>query len=457
MAGYLSGTDGYIEVPMSATYVKTTESNFNYVFPLSLITDATFWSKISSGANIGVWDLDNSSKCPRYVGGIIDIPSKAGLIYWDAPLTTTNKFRICVGITIAEADALAAFTNSGYYEYWPMCDTSGATAVGINNQLAINGGVTLNVAGKVYKCFQYDGINAYLSRAASVLGTAGGTVDLIVNMDSGSTYYNFFSAPRAGSAHSPSFFRHVSNASLCYQNDNTVNAKSATSSIATGNWYHIAVNIIAPDKCTLYINGVRSGAAAQTISSIAAQIAFWVGRNYDAGSPNWFKGYMEQFGIASDQKSSDNILTRYNMLFSPNTFYGGTYTYVPVSDETIPASAYGKMVQIARIARDSAFSEAVNVKGFDRIAIETPVFTSFLAATSSSIQVYGSDTSTGTFRPIQNQGVYSNSVGVANWKRSMFTGNEYTLVNDLHGVNYIKVQFSTVCSYTYFLRIHKLT
>jgi hypothetical protein len=361
----IPGTSVYVNLNLSATYVKTTETNFLFMFPLALITSASFWAQVSTAANIGVWDVGAGLKRSRYIGSFIDIVNKNGVIYWDAPLTTTGQFKICAGLGLSEVDSLSAFTNSSYDEFWPLCETAGTSFWGINKSLTASGGITPGINGKFYKSVTFDGTNGYLYNASSVLGTGSRTIDFLMYVNAYGSYGNIFSAPKAGGAHSPSHYLHNSNQSLTYQNDNTATGKSAISSIAAGSTYHVALQIIDPNKCTFFINGARSGTAEQVIGNIGAQVSFQLGKHYAADYPNYFNGRMEQFGMSTVLVSENNILTRYNMEFNPSTFYGGNFTpvvNVPISSSIIINAAEINIL-LAKILNSTIITAAPTVTG----------------------------------------------------------------------------------------------
>jgi hypothetical protein len=80
----------------------------------------------------------------------------------------------------------------------------------------------------------------------------------------------------------------------------------------------------------------------------------------------------------------------------------------------------------AEIASGAQVSDAVQIFGADGIALELPTFTAGLNTASASIYLTGSETATGTFRPIYAMGVYSGLSGLGLWEIPLGAGN-YTV------------------------------
>ncbi len=324
---WVPGTQKYIELPLNAGSISTTESNFPYCFPLSLVTDPAWWACVSSAANIGVVDYNTGDLLPSWINGYIDIPNKTGVLYFDAPINNTKVLRVCAGATINTTESVAALTNSNFYEFWPLCESSGTIIYGINKSLTVVGPVTVGSVGKIFKACEFNGTSGMLKNETEVLGIRNRTVELIYNAvapteDSYSTPFS------TGTATIKEYLYDVRASSYNRFSFDTTNDKGSTG-ILSGTYYYIIIVCKTTNKIDMYVNGalVQNDQAAGTMQATTNLL---IGNIWNDSKT--FHGTVEQFGVTSDLKTSGYAATKSAMLLTPSVFFGGDFTAkTPVS------------------------------------------------------------------------------------------------------------------------------
>jgi hypothetical protein len=92
----------------------------------------------------------------------------------------------------------------------------------------------------------------------------------------------------------------------------------------------------------------------------------------------------------------------------------------------------------------------VSVKGWNHVAIEFPAFGTLLAASTANIYVEGSqvaDTSTtGAYRRIVDEGVYSAGAAIADWEVPSTEGDRIYICRPAARFDNIKVVLSTAAT-----------
>jgi len=90
------------------------------------------------------------------------------------------------------------------------------------------------------------------------------------------------------------------------------------------------------------------------------------------------------------------------------------------------------------ITTGNSLSTAVNVAGYQNAVLEVPTFSVGVTTATANVQVYGSQTPTGTFRPIRSLGVYSAGSGILEWETPSSNGH-FTTEIPMWGQQWVKV------------------
>lgn len=112
---------------------------------------------------------------------------------------------------------------------------------------------------------------------------------------------------------------------------------------------------------------------------------------------------------------------------------------------------HSTVVTVASGANDSS---AVYIAGANRVAIELPAFGTLLAAAASNVYVKGAKSELGTYRRVQDMGVYSSNSGIYDWEVPSGTGDRFVLCRPIVGFDYMKVEIGQVATDGYSPSVH---
>lgn len=327
-----AGTQYYVPVTVNYTKVGETAANLLYQIDLStkLAADSVFKSKISTAANIAVYDPVLDSVRPRRV--VLDLSGNKLLIYWDgAASSLANKtFWVCVGSGISQTDSTSAFTNSGVNCFWGMdtgsgstiydyADSAPATIQGSGMSLGATGlfGGGLSAANSGYANISTN-LNSQLSNKNTL------DISMVIKPNNFSASHTFFNIQASSSLRIWAYTNTaVLGFSLCNGGTQTTYVTLANAGITAGNWYHIVFRFNGSgatdaEKLKYFVNGAQKTVVFyESPPTTTPNLGTSVGTFGSSISP--FDGVMDQFLVNNTQFS--NISTRYNMLFAPNTFF----------------------------------------------------------------------------------------------------------------------------------------
>lgn len=308
----------WYEFIVNSTMVTYVGATWCYILNLASIPLTGFWDKISSAANLGIEDADTGITRPRVIK-YLDIPNKKGLVYFDAPISTSKKFRLYYGPSVSQVDSTTAVTNDNFSCYLPMSETSGTSVADLTTAYTCTtlGGCATNRDGKIYKSINFPGSNALTVCNNQVIGTGNTTVGLILYNDT--TVGTYPTVMFNGKFY---IFRNGTTYGLSNTGGGSA-IQSAAGSYSTGDYVHLLVTRKSDGKTTFYINGAQSGGLDQTTASpVSGTINLTFGSTTPSLSgANHIDGSMENFFCTSDIKDPTWIATNYQMSFNNATFF----------------------------------------------------------------------------------------------------------------------------------------
>lgn len=115
----------------------------------------------------------------------------------------------------------------------------------------------------------------------------------------------------------------------------------------------------------------------------------------------------------------------------------------------------GHNVIDATFATGGTFTSVIPVRGYNHVAIEVATMgAGFTGDAATCIYVLGSNSSTGTFRRIVEEGAYSAGVGIADWETPAGTGNRVFICRPAARFNFIKCELSSAATSGLSCRVH---
>jgi hypothetical protein len=112
--------------------------------------------------------------------------------------------------------------------------------------------------------------------------------------------------------------------------------------------------------------------------------------------------------------------------------------------------------QVVTFASGASVSAVCPIDGANRVAIEFPSFGNDLAAAAANAYVQVGVAAGGTFRRLQDMGIYSASSGLRDWEIPSFSGDRTVLCRPVVGFDYMKVHLGTAATNGYSVTVHKL-
>ena len=107
---------------------------------------------------------------------------------------------------------------------------------------------------------------------------------------------------------------------------------------------------------------------------------------------------------------------------------------------------YGHQIMTSTIASNATLTSAFNVAEYNHVAIELPTFSIGIATNTANVYVQVCNTATGTFRRVQDVGVYSGASGIYDWETPSSTGNRIVICRPAERFDYIKVELSNTAT-----------
>lgn len=213
---------------------------------------------------------------------------------------------------------------NGLIHAYKFEETSGTTfldSIGSSNGI-VAGGVLLNQAGKVARCFSYDGVNDYAAISAFTLNYPF-SIKMWVYTDSISVSRNHLSGGSSNGA-GLSNYRGVNISQVNNKvdvifgnglNSNSTARKSYTTSSAclSVGWNCIHVNVTAFGVCDIYVNGVLYPNAFNTGTATFAELtAIQYRLMHDSADINCYPGSIDELYFWNRSLMASEIIEIYN-------------------------------------------------------------------------------------------------------------------------------------------------
>lgn len=115
---------------------------------------------------------------------------------------------------------------------------------------------------------------------------------------------------------------------------------------------------------------------------------------------------------------------------------------------------FGHSVVVASIATDSKITGAISIYGCAKIGVELQTCANFLSTATCNVYISVCDTSTGTFRRLRANGVYSGASGIYDIEVPSTIGNSMIVINEAAGYKFAKIEFNNTCSVAANIRVH---
>lgn len=325
----------FISVVVNKSKVASSLSNFLYQIDLSSIlsTDAAFKACISTVSNITVYDPVSDTIRPKYAK--LDLTSNILLIYFDGNCSTSvdKLYFVCAGLSLDYVNSKSALTANYYSNYYGL------------NEL-VNGSFTEDIAGSLNgSVVSPAAIGVTGGKFGNVAGSMGttGYINLgdITALNAASTFSIEGVAKRQNNSNPYRLFFSYKDANNFISiatggvgnNYLNININSGGSSygmflmtglIANSQYFHYnAVFDSAGSgnagKLKIYINGQPVTLTFVGTIGSCPNLAGVV-KSIGASSYSW-NADVDEIGIRTIASTSGNVLSRYNMIFSPATFF----------------------------------------------------------------------------------------------------------------------------------------
>lgn len=115
---------------------------------------------------------------------------------------------------------------------------------------------------------------------------------------------------------------------------------------------------------------------------------------------------------------------------------------------------YGHKFINADIATAGSISTAVYIAGANRVSIEIATLAVGCITSTANVFVFVANSATGTFRKLEDMGIYSSASGLQPWEHPSTTGNVNVLCRPVVGYNWMKVQISNTATATVSINVH---
>lgn len=107
---------------------------------------------------------------------------------------------------------------------------------------------------------------------------------------------------------------------------------------------------------------------------------------------------------------------------------------------------YGHQTIAATIATAATSSDAIDITSWDFVAFEIPTFAVGVITATANVYAQVCDTASGTFRRVQDLGVYSGGSGILDWEVPSTTGNRTVICRPASRFNFVKIELSNTAT-----------
>jgi hypothetical protein len=341
-----TGTKYIIKITADKTKIGSIETNFAYQYDFSslLTSNSDFKNNITTVNNVSICKNpgnDTLVLLPKIVK--LDLTNNKGLVYFDGTTSTSTNpvFYMCVGNTINQINSSSALTNSGITNFWGL-DEFTNTATTTDDAGGLTGTCT-NMIMSVPSLF---------GNGATISGTNPRIVASAPEWIANTTKFTVGIGVTLGSDLNTTkriFIIYTSSNERIFGYIATNNIKlyivtggvwtSVLTSIAdlqnTGFHYFTFVydgtQSTNTTKVKIFIDGVlKTRTSTGTIPAVTPTLTsavFIIGEN--TGDALGYNGTYDNVELRSANPNDDVILTKSNMLMSPNTFWSNQIEVIP--------------------------------------------------------------------------------------------------------------------------------
>jgi hypothetical protein len=375
-------TEYYIPIEANKLLVTADMAVFAYQVDLSAIlaSNSTFKSKITTAANIAVYDVLREIKIPRIV--TLDLTNNKLLISFNAPTSKAynKKFCVCVGSGFSESDSSSVFSSSGYTNRWGFDDTAASTCSDDVGGRTISLTTMAKATGKFGKGLSSSTAGTALANN-EIIGGGVRSIEFIYKLNTAGGIYCYL-------------FTNSTCMAYVYNQDmyirNSGDSPSAFGPQTTyGQYAHVVISRNSSGQINAYVNGdlVTYGADQAAGSNSAGSGVLSIGASSSGAYP--MDGTIDELGITNNQMAPTYAKTRYNMFF-------GSFWTIGSGDSTRTnndsLSGFGTYVSRYAIAKGSYAKSSRSSYLYEVDASVLMLDTAFKhkALNSSCVSVYDS-------------------------------------------------------------------
>lgn len=320
------------KITIDHTKVAGDLENFPVMIQISDENNPIFTTAQTDGDDILFNSSDGVTKLSHDLEQFITTEGSRELIAWvkipTLSSTTDTDIYIYYGNPTATAQQNKAGTWSGHTAVWHMDEASwvnGSADVvdsGPNGYTGTSANSAATVSSGIYREGSFNGATSWVSTGMTTLDSF--TVEGWVVFDGGADYFRPFTDAISGSNYPWVFGAYPSGSDRKWRaqiDRNGATVSFNTTNITIGQRYHAALTYNSTtDVATIWIDGVLQGTGS-VAGDARTTTAHRIG-NYSGQSGRSWNGEVDEVKISPTVRSSQWLLTEYNNLYSPATFFG---------------------------------------------------------------------------------------------------------------------------------------
>jgi hypothetical protein len=358
---------------------------------------ADFWSEVTNGGgDIRCYsDSGMSTQIPREVVAC-DTGTDTGQLHVKVPsLTTSSVIYVTVDGVSTEPAANSTYGSeavwSAYATMWHMGDLTTSSikdsSANANTGTKVGTNNPPQVAGVIGNAQDFNGTTSEISRTStsSLALTGAFAIGGFLRID-GNNKFQFAVAKVNPPGTQNGYFLLVTNTNLArfeiWNSSSAVSVDTTGNALSIGTTYFV-VGVFDGSQIRILLNGVQIGSAVNAALGSGSQ-TLYLGRD-SRSAANYFDGMLDEMFIINGAISNDWVLTQYNNLTNPATFWtitGDGVDYNLNLDETVTlVASVAKMP--SRVLKDATTIVATFTSKATKYLFDTVA----LVATATSMRV----------------------------------------------------------------------